>query len=203
MALPPTIPTSFIPHTSTAPMRQFRGNIVGAFSVFAYGALVVGIVLAVGVFLYDRVLASNKAAKDAALASAQSSIDRATVENFVRLRNRLNSSGVLLDRHPALSSFFSTIETILPSSVRFVSLHISLTNAGAKIDSSGIARNFNALAAASNAFASDGRIKDAIFSNISVNKDSSVSFALSAKLDQKLIAFTPSVAAGSAPVTVP
>lgn len=60
-----------------------------------------------------------------------------------------------------------------------------------------MARSFNALAAASNAFATDGRIKDAIFSNISVNKDSTVSFSLSAMLDPKLIIFEPSAAVSS------
>lgn len=191
MAIPPTIPTSFVPHVTSSQTRQFRGDVIGVFSFFAYGVLVVVVALALGVFFYGRILSSSKAVKDAELAKAQSSIDQATVENFVRLRNRLTSSEALLDNHAAFSGFFSAIETILPASVRFAALHISSTNAGAKIDVSGVAKNFNALAVASSAFATDGRIKDAIFSNISINKDGSVSFALSATLDPKLIVFAP------------
>lgn len=199
MALPPTIPTSFVPHATSATPRKFRSDFSGTFNIFSYVVLAVALVLAAGVFLYGRVLDSDKAAKDAALTEAKAKIDKATVENFVRLRNRLTSSTSLLDKHTAPSGFFSAIETILPASVRFTSLHISLGDTGSKIQGAGVAKNFNALAVASNAFAADGRIKDAIFSNISINKDSSVSFALSATLDSKLITFSPSVATTTQP----
>ncbi len=195
MALPPTIPTSFIPHAASAPAHKFRGDLTGAFGFFAYGVLALVFVLALGIFFYGRILDSSKTSKDAALASAQAAIDPVTVENFVRLRNRLSSSKKLLDGHSAFSGFFSTLEKLLPASTRFTTLHLSLSDGGpSKIEGAGMARSFNALAAASNAFATDGRIKDAIFSNISVNKDSTVSFALSATLDPKLIIFEPSAA---------
>lgn len=177
-----------------------RASVTGLFGIIAYSILGIVFIIALGVFFYGRILASSVVAKDAALASAEASIDPATVENFVRLRNRLNASAKLLGAHPAFSGFFSTFEKILPSTVRFISLHLSRGDTGAaKVDGSGIAASFNALAAASNAFASDGTIKDAIFSNISVNRDGSVSFVLSATLDPKLIAFT-AASATAAPV---
>lgn len=193
MALPPTIPTSFVPHVAPSAAQSFRSNVTSVFGFFAYGLFVIAFVLALGVFFYGRILASSLAAKDAALASAEANIDPATVENFVRLRNRLNASSALLDGHIAFSGFFSGLEQLLPANTRFVTLHLSRDVVGAaKVEGTGIARSFNALAATSNAFAADGRIKDAIFSNISVTAGGSVSFALSATLDPKLIAFTPS-----------
>lgn len=194
MALPPTIPTSFVPHAASSVTRQSRSDFTGVFNLFAYGVLIISIALAVGVFMYGRILDSSKAAKDTALANAQAAIDRATVENFVRLRNRLTSSESLLDKHAGPSSFFSALETILPDSVRFSSMRLSIADTGATIDGSGTAKNFNALAAASNAFAAEGHIRDAIFSKISVNRDSSVSFSLSATLDPRILVFTPSAA---------
>lgn len=198
MALPPTIPTSFIPHAASAPAHKFRGDLTGAFGFFAYGVLVLVFVLALGIFFYGRILDSSKTSKDVELASAQAAIDSVTVDNFVRLRNRLSSSKTLLDGHAAFSGFFSALEKILPASTRFTTIHLSRSDGGpSKIEGAGMARSFNALAAASNAFATDGRIKDAIFSNISVNKDSTVSFSLSATLDPKLIIFEPSAAVSS------
>jgi hypothetical protein len=192
MALPSNIPTSFVPH-SAATARRFRGDLTGAFDFFAY--LVLGIVfaLALGVFLYGRMLSSSQAAKDAELAQAEAATDPVTVENFVRLRDRLTSSGKLLANHVAVSNFFSLLETLVPSTVRIATLHLSVSDGGAmKFEGTGVAKSFNALAAASTAFARDGRVKDAIFSNIVVSpKDSSVSFALSAALDSKLVLFTP------------
>ncbi len=199
MALPPTIPTSFVPH-SAASERRFRADFSGAFDFFAYAVLVAVFALAAAVFFYGRILDSSKAAKDAELASAQQSIDPATAENFVRLRNRLASSGVLLEKHISFSSFFSSLEKILLTTVRFTSLRLSISDTGAaKMEGLGVAKSFNALAAASSALSKDGHIKDAIFSNIRVNKDGSVSFALSAALDQKIVAFSPPPAAAPLP----
>ncbi len=191
MALPPTIPTSFVPHSSSAP-RRFRSDFSGAFGFFAYGVLGIVILLALGVFLYGRILAADKISKDKALAVAEATIDSKAVEDFVRLRDRLLSNKALLNNHVAFSGFFATLERILPSTVRFTALRLSLDATGiARVSGAGVAKNFNALAAASTAFASDGRVKDAIFSSISVNKDSSVTFALTATLDPNLIAFSP------------
>ncbi len=164
--------------------------------------IVLGIVflMAIGVFFYGRILSSDKDAKDAALAQAEAAIDPATVESFVQLRDRLNSSQTLLANHTAFSGFFGALETLLPATVRFTALHISLDTSGvAKVEGTGLAKSFNALSVASSDFAADGRIKDVIFSKITVNKDSSVSFGFSASLDPKLIAFTPGVSQAFVP----
>lgn len=193
MALPPTIPTSFVPHAASTAARQFRAGLSGAFGLFAYAILGIVVALALGIFFYGRILSATQSSKDAALAKIEAGIDPTTIENFVRLRNRLNSGTTLLDKHIAASNFFTSLGALLPATVRFTSIHFSLDTAGAaKLEGSGIAKSFNALAAVSTAFAGDGRVKDAIFSNIIVNKlDSSVSFALVATLDPKLAAFTP------------
>ena len=192
MALPPTIPTSFVPRSASATAHRFRTDIIGTFGYIAYVMLGIIFVLALGVFFYDRILASTLVARNAALMKAQKAIDLATVESFVQLRNRLNSGTTLLANHVALSGFFRLLTTLLPSTVRFTSLHLSVdTTKKVSIEGFGTARNFNALASISTAFAADGHIKDAIFSSIVVNRDSTVSFALSASLDSKVVAFTP------------
>lgn len=202
--LPPTIPTSFIPHPAGAATRRFRTDLSGAFGFFAYIILGVVFMLALGVFFYGRILTSSESAKDAEVAKAKGAVDLKTVENFVRLRNRLESGVMLLANHTAFSGFFALIETLMPATVRFTSLHLALNDTktkGVKLDGSGFAKSFNALAAASVAFAADGRIKDAVFSNIVVNqKDSSVSFVFTAMLDQKIIEFAPRVSVEHAPL---
>lgn len=193
MALPPSIPTSFVPHPGSAAPRRFRGDLIGAFGYFAYGILAIAVVLALSVFFYDRILAGTLAAKEQAVKEAKAKIDPTTVEGFLRLRDRLSSGKTLLDKHISFSGFFAAAEKLLPSTVRFTTLNLVYGDVGkSKLEGSGTAKSFNALAAASNAFATDGRIKDAIFSNITVNRDGSVSFILSATIDPKLVAFAPS-----------
>lgn len=192
MALP-SIPTSFVPYSASSATRRFRTDFTGAFGFLAYGILAIMFILAVGVFLYGRILASSQAAKDAQLAEAAAKIDQKSIESFVRLHDRLASSKGLLSRHLAPSSFFALVGTLLPTTVRFGSLHFSVSDMGIpKVDGGGVAKNFNALAAVSTMFAIDGRIKDAIFSGIAINKDGSVSFAFSATLNPKSIIFSPS-----------
>lgn len=192
MALLPSIPTSFVPRPPAPLSSQSRTDLSGAFGLFAYAVLGITFLLALGVFFYGQILASNKASKDNALSAAEASIDSKAVENFARLRNRLTTSKTLLDGHVAFSGFFSSLEKVLPTTVRFTALRLSFDTTGVpRVEGGGIAKSFNSLAAASTAFAADGRVKDAIFSNININKDGSVSFVFTATLDPKIIAFSP------------
>ena len=179
----------------------------GALSFFAYALLIIVFALAIGVFFYGRILSARLIAKDAAVKEASESIDQTTVQGFVQLRDRLNSGRLLLANHVAMSNFFSSLESILPSTVRFVSLHIMIDTTGvAKVEGTGVSKSFNALSVASGAFASDGRIKDVIFSKMNINKDNSVSFGFSAVLDPKLVAYSPGTEASvsePSPVTTP
>lgn len=191
MALPPTIPTSFVPHTSTAVQRRYTFDFIGIFNVVAYLIFFITLALAGGVFFYAQVLEGQLKSANAKLAAEQKKIDPTIAQNFVRLDNRLTSATTLLGNHLALSNFFETLGTILPNTVRFSSLRIAVADGGkVSIDGTGVAKNFNALAFASASFASDGRIKDAIFSRLSVNKDNSVSFSISATVDPAFVLFT-------------
>jgi hypothetical protein len=191
MAVLPTIPTSFVPHSASTPPQKFRSDLGGAIAFFSYGVLGIVFLLALGLFAYGRILSVNLERKDAALAEAEKNIDTTTVESFVKLRNRLDYSGTLLGKHVALSRFFAALEDILPATVRFNSLHVNIDQNGyVKVEGTGTAKTFNALAAVSTAFAQDGRIKDAIFSKITVNANNTVSFALTGSLDPKLVSYT-------------
>ncbi|MHB8660522.1 MAG: hypothetical protein ACYC75_01075 [Minisyncoccota bacterium] len=213
MAFPRTIPTSFVPQPASAAARKFHSDFTGAFGFLAYTILAIVFALAVGLFFYSRILDSEQTSKDAQLAKAEAAIDPTTVESFVQLRNRLDAGTTLLTNHVAFTNFFSVLEAILPTTVRFSALHLSIGTSAAspsiaagrdiKLEGTGIARNFNALAATSNAFAVDGRIKDAIFSNFTVNKDNSVSFSLSASIDPALVAFAPASASAAASSSAP
>lgn len=192
MASTPTVPTSFLPHPSVASVRNSAGGIA---DVIAYLAFVVSgaiFALAVGVFLYGQVLDKTKLSKDAQLSEASKNLDTKVVTGFVRLHDRLAAATMLLSKHVGLSKVFPVIEAIVPSTVRFTSLHLAFDDKGnLKLDAAGVAKNFNSLAVASAAFASDARINGAIFSGIGINnKDGSVNFTLSATLDSKLAAFT-------------
>lgn len=193
MALLPTIPTSFVPRTTVADRPHMRADFGTLLALLAY--LILGLIFlsAIGVFFYGRILAGTLESREAALAKAEAAIDPATVLGFVQLRDRLNSGQALLANHIAPSGFFRALQSVLPTTVRFTGLHLTVDSTGAaKVDGSGVSKTFNALSAASAAFANDGRIKNVIFSKMIINRDNSISFGFSATLDPKLVAFSPS-----------
>ena len=199
MAVPPTIPTSFVPHPASDDGKRYSTDVMGAFAFLGYGILALALLLSIAVFFYGRVLKAEQTAKDQSLAQEEAAIDPHTIDAFVRLENRLSYGEQLLNSHVALSGFFAAIETLLPTTVRFTSLHISFDDSGTPLlQGAGEAKSFNALAAVSDAFAKDGRLKDAILSKITVGQGSVVSFNLTASLDPALIAYAPS--ASVAPV---
>lgn len=142
-----------------------------------------------GVFGYQRYLMSVRDAKAEEVRQAEAAIDSSSVEEFIRTRDRFTAAQGLLDNHVAVSNFFALLESITLQTVRFNSLSFTLTeDRSAEISMSGTARTFNALAAQSSVFAEEKRVKRAIFSDIKVNVDKTVSFALDADLDPKLLA---------------
>lgn len=187
MALPPTIPTSFVPKQPVATTRRPKSG-ANVFMIIGSAIVIVSLVVAVGTFAYEFYLKSAHTSKAAQLEEAQNAVNIDTVEDFIRLRNRLSATETLLDQHVTLSEFFDVLETRTLQSVRFSGLTVSVdTDRSAEIEMEGVARSFNALAAQSTQFAAEKRIKRAIFSNIAVNPNGTVGFSLTATLDPRLI----------------
>lgn len=205
MDVPSQVPTSFVPHAPlrpTAPARPTHFDVGGAFSLIAIGALVLAMLASVGVFAYERVLEGQLASARASLATAEQSLDPATVSSFLRLRDQLGSIRSLLDGHITLSRFFDTLETTTVEGVSFNTLKMTMqSDKSAVMSAGGVARNFNALAAESHAIGESGSVTRVAFSNLSVNKDGSVNFTLDAVVAPELVENFRAVAASGGSVT--
>lgn len=188
MALPPTIPTSFVPKQPVAPSSRQQKSGINVLFIIGGVIAIISVVLAAGVFGYELYLKNARDQKSVALSEAQKAVNIDTIEDFIRLKNRLNTVETLLNQHIGLSEFFDTLEARTLQTVRFSGLTVTVEDdRSAEIKMEGVARSFNALAAQSSAIAAEKRIKRAIFSDISVEKNGTVSFALTATLDPRLI----------------
>ncbi|MBA3788912.1 hypothetical protein H0X32_00765 [Patescibacteria group bacterium] len=189
MALSPSIPTSFVPKQpiSSGPRRRYSAGD----SIFLIVSMVIAgiaILAAIGTFLYANYLTGVEKTKMSQLAQAQAQISPDTVEQFVRLRNRLSASANLINQHVELTQFFTLLEGITLQNIRFDSLKVIVAeDRSASMAMAGQAKTFNALAAESTAFAAEKNVKSAIFSGIKVNVDKTVSFTLNATLNPALI----------------
>lgn len=149
---------------------------------------IISVILAAAVFGYELYLKNARDQKSASLTEAQKAVNVDTVEEFIRLKNRLNTVETLLNQHVGLSEFFDTLEARTLQTVRFSGLSVVVEDdRSAEITMEGVARSFNALAAQSSAVAAEKRIKRAIFSDISVKANGTVAFTLTATLDPRLI----------------
>lgn len=197
---PTTIPTSFVPKQ---PVRTGAKATKSGGNTFLFLSLVIlgiAILAAGGVFGYERYLMGVRDAKSEEVRQKQAAIDSSSVEEFIRTRDRFTAAKGLLDNHVAASNFFALLESLTLQTVRFNSLSFTVTeDRSAEITMNGTARTFNALAAQSSVFAGEKRIKRAIFSDIKVNADKTVSFSLAADLAPSLLV----LAADQAPAAAP
>lgn len=191
MALPPSIPTSFVPKMPVNTGVHKRGSGLNPFLALAYIILGLVTLAAAGVFAYQFYLegVAKKKANDVAI--AQQSIHQATVTEFIRLRDRFTTAKGILNQHIALSQFFNVLENLTLQGVTFKRLSITVHDDRATdITLGGTARSFNTLAAQSAAFASDKRIKRAIFSGITAADAAGgggINFEVRAELDPTLV----------------
>ncbi len=188
VALPPTLPTSFVPRQ---PMSQQLRRSRPAQGVFYYVALFimgVAVVGAAGTFGYEKYLVTVRTAKDLTLKESEKNVDKEAVADFIRLRNRMQVGNNVLDRHVMTSQFFDVLEGLTLQNVRFQSIQLTVADdRTAKIEMHGMARSFNALASQSAGFANETSIKRAIFSGITADKNGIVKFSLQADLTPSLV----------------
>ena len=205
MAIPPTIPTSFVPRPSAGPTRQYgRFDFFGAFVFVSGFLLAIALAGAAAAFLYNRVLVSEAASKDATLQKQEAAVDQATITSLVNLQEQLSEGKQLLDQHVALSQFLGQFAAIIPTTVTFSSLSVSVNaDHTAAISLAGTATNFNTLAVLSTDLATNPDIKDAIFSGIGIDPKAGVSFMLSATIDSTLVEMQVPNAPGAPPATTP
>lgn len=171
------------------------------FLSISLGIVGLSLVAAGATFAYGQYLTHLATAKAAELATEEQSVNPDDVQSFVRLRDRLATSKTLLNSHIVLSQFFTELERVTLQSVSFTTLVVTVTSDNsAQITMAGTAKSFNALAAQSNAFAADSLVKRAIISGITINKDGTVGFTLTADLDPRLVLTPQAGFPGTAPV---
>lgn len=159
-----------------------------AVTMIALILLGIALIGCAGVFGLEYYLSGVAKKKAAQVAATEAAIDTESVEAFIRTRDRFIASQDLLDRHVRSSDFFVLLDKVTLQTVRFSALAFSVAeDRSATIQMTGTARTFNALAAQSSLLAGEKYIKRAIFANITVNDNGTVSFTLDADVDADLI----------------
>jgi hypothetical protein len=191
MAVPPNIPTSFVPKAPAAERRGARFDMGGAFGFLCYGVLFVVLVLTAGVFGYKMYLTQQQADNRTKIKEMRENASKGLAQEFVRLDMQLNQARQLLDSHVSTSRFFSLLSDALPVGLRLTALEFTVGDDGkTSVKGAGIAKSFNTLASASAQFAAGETLSNTIFSKLVVNnKDNSVSFTFAGLVHPNAIVF--------------
>ena len=198
--MPDRVTTSFIPKESLVSERSprpERRNPLVFVNLVAAAILVVAVLGSAGVFLLKTYTVQSIASKKKSLDLQRAAFEPSTIEELLRLDQRINASSGLLKTHIAPSLMFAELEGRTNVNVRFKNMKFEPGGSGKYIVTmSGSARSFNAVALQSDQFGKSNIFKDPIFSNLNLDSNGDVIFDFTALIDPARISYATAVAAG-------
>lgn len=198
----PKVQTSFIPKKSLAESAAPRRRGVSIFMLLGVAVFLITVLLAGGVFLYERFLKGSIENKDASLQKARAAFEPALIEDLKRMSARMSLARDVLNNHLAPSAIFTLLEEATLRSVRFRTFTYTLVGGKASIAMHGEARSFGDVAIQSDTFANTRRLRDSIFSNLNLDSSGNITFNFTGTTDPSLILYR-NQALASAPPPAP
>jgi len=183
--------TSFIPKKPTTPVAQRRrGTVINIFFLIALIIFLSTVSVAVGVFLYQKVVTQNLEKKSNQLAEAREAFEPALIEDLATMDNRIQAAQEVLNSHLALSAFFEFLEQSTLKSVQFDDFtYTAMPSGGISIGMRGRGQSFSSVALQSDIFGKDPFIRNPLFSNLDIDEQGNVIFDFAAALDPALISY--------------
>ncbi len=164
---------------------------LGFLSLIALIIFLSTVISAGGIYFYKQTLVKSIAARDAQLEASKKKFDKSFISFIVRLNKRIDASKQLLNKHVAVSSIFrmlqeSTLQTVQFSNFSFAGIQAG--NAPAlRLTLSGVAKDYNSLAAQAEYFGKIKQMREQVFSNFSLTQEGRVSFNFDAVIDPGLV----------------
>lgn len=197
----PKFQSSFIPKgpvsSASAPTAaSFRRAPVQRdfFAVIASALFTLSLIFAIGVFGYKYYLNYRIAGLGRELEAARAALEPKTVDELVRLDERIVSTQELLANHRIISPVFDFLQQATPQSVRYTGFQFNSTEKGLELALKGEARSYSALAVASDIITNKSpQFKNAVFSDLILDPKGNVTFSLSMRVDPSALSFGRSV----------
>ena len=161
------------------------------------------VIMAIGVFGYKFYLKYSIDKMDSSLQMAQSTLQPDTINQLVRLDNRMTFTKNLISKHHILTPLFGFLEDSTPITVRFNDFQYSTTRQGIEIAMKGQARGYSALALQADIFDKSDYFKDSVFSDLNLNESGDVNFSFRAIVNPDLVLYKKEIERISAPTISP
>ncbi len=191
--------TSFIPKKTfdVGPAPKATGSSVSAIiSFIAVITLVLSVVSATGVFLYERFLLTSIKNKQDTLERAKSAFEPELIRELSRVDAKFTIGEKLLNSHVAPSGLLDLLEDVTLETVRFTSFSYLSDPEGLHINMQGEARSFASVALQSDELGRNRSLRDTAFSGLTLDDRGNVQFTVSALVDPALVSYRERAAQG-------
>ncbi len=189
------MPPTFIPRkTADAQTAGARHARVSVFFTLSASAFVLSLLAAGGVFFYQKILANRLVKMNNDLVAARAAFEPAFIEELQHMDRRIEGSKTLLAEHRVISPLFTLLEHETLATVRFTKFSFSdsmepPSSGRVRLDLSGEAISFNAIALQLDVFSKNGNFLNPVFSNFDVDKNGTVRFSFTATVAPEFILY--------------
>ncbi len=184
--------TSFIPKTTLDPIANNTAHRpLGFFSFITSIIFFITVLVAGGAFGWHKYLDSSKLKIQSDLDRNIKSFEPQTLDEYVRLNNRIDSAKTLLAKHVAVSYIFDFLQEQTIQSVKFSDFKYDIgTDGSALLSMNGEAKSYNAVAYQAEVFGKERALKTPLFSNLDLDTFGNVIFNFTTKVDPGFITYT-------------
>jgi len=189
----PKFQSSFIPKgpiAAASPLAaQYGKPKTTLFGFIGTTLFVLSVILAVGIFGYERYLLSDIGTMGDSLTNARATLEPDTIKQLVSANKRIIGTRALLQQHTALTPFFDFLESNTLKNVRFTQFLYATDNKGIEITMQGQARSYQDVALQSDAFNRSGIFLNPVFSDLDLDSKGNVTFTFRAELDPATVSY--------------
>lgn len=185
--------TSFIPKKPVVDSRPSSGGI-SLFLLIAIILFIVSVALGGGVWVWKNSLVKQIAENKSKLESVRASYEEGTINDLIKLDDRIREAKTLLDNHIAVSPVFDLMEQNILQKVRLKTMKFVYgPDKKIKVELTGTARSYEVLSKQAEAFGNvavtTGKISQPVISDFSLTPDGNVSFSFNTMVDSRSVSY--------------
>jgi len=187
----PNFQSSFIPKQSST-QETFKKQKYGIAGTFAFLLFLLSLVVAGGLFFYEKLIQGEIEDLKSQLTTAEGNIDREAIAELSNFDSKLRAADTLVDRHTVVSNFIKIVASSTVSSVRFNRLDYRFAQDNTLIASlRGEATSYAALALQEDVFLKEPNVNSIVFSELKLADGGLVEFGLDMVIDSKVSLYAP------------
>lgn len=188
--------TSFIPKKPIIVNDKPKKEPTSIFSVIAIIILVLSVLISGLLFGYKFYLNNQIVELSKQLLQAKDSFEGDTIEELNLFNERTKSAKDILNNHVAFSKVFEVLGKITIPEVQYTKFESQINDKGILVvNVNGLASDYRSIAVQADVFSSSkgSAFKNVLFSNLSKNKDNTISFNLEFNVERSVYLYSKSL----------